>query len=242
MSILKQIDYTIHAGINQYRLDIIFEKFAILLQKVCNINMTVDELSIICNGKGYTSSSLDYTFKFGTIVLDWKKYSVEFTFNKDLVDIEHTIPEHMSSLTIDVDGDLKLKKARYVRRFTVKDKKDKNQSCDIYFTYDISKKLKMTTKVQYVFEHQLYDCFDLKELINPCLFLKDKQMFNETLIDFLLQCSTNTDMFYQIFEQYPPVIQNKNSCKIFINMFIQQYKSNLAALKDVLLTLKMYSI
>lgn len=89
---------------------IIFEKFAILLQKVCNINMTVDELSIICNGKGYTSSSLDYTFKFGTIVLDWKKYSVEVTFNKEIIDIEHSIPDHMSTLTIDVDGDLNLKK------------------------------------------------------------------------------------------------------------------------------------
>jgi hypothetical protein len=242
MPILKQIHDTIYAGNNQYRLDIVLEKFVILLQKSCNINMTVDELLFVCNGKGYTSSSLDYTFKFGTIVFDWKMYTVEFTFNKDLIDIEHTIPDHMSSLTINVDGDLNLKKARYVRRFTVKDKKDKNQSCDIYFTYDISKKLKMTNKVQYVFEHQLYDCFDLKQLINPCLFLKNKQIFNETLIDFLIQCSTNTDMFYQIFEQYPSVTQNKKSCKIFIDMFIQQYKSNLAALKDVLLTLKMYSI
>lgn len=155
----------------------------------------------VCNGKGDTNS-LEYTFKFGTIVLYWKKYSVEFTFNKELIDMEHSIPSHMLKLTVNVDGDLNLENARYIKWFNVENKKDTSQSCGIYFIYNISKKLKMTSKVQYTFEHHLYDCFDLKKLINPCMFLKDKQMFNETLIECLLQYSTNDDMFHQIFEQY----------------------------------------
>lgn len=240
MSILKQIKHNVYAGINNYSLyDTIFEKFRMLLQKICNITMTVDDYLFVLDRK--SSNSFMYKFKFGSIILHLAGY-IEFTFDKDLVDVDHSIPREMSYLIVKVDDDLNFKKARYIKRFRFDIKENKSYCCTIYITYNISKKIKMTTQVQYRFNYHFVTCFNLKNIVNPCMFLKDKQMFDDTLMDFMVQFSSNTGMFYQLFEQYPLVTTHKRSCKTFFNIFIKQYKSNLNSLKDTLLTLKMYSV
>lgn len=250
MSILTQIKHNVYSGIttynhehnvysslNEYGHNVIFKKFTTLLAKVCNLSMAVDDFLFALDEKG--RSSLDYKFKFGTISLNWDGYFVEFSFDKDLIDIEHSIPHEMSHLTIKVDGSLNFKQARYIKRFHIENKEKKDDYCNIYLTYNISKKLKMTTQLKYSFNYNLVNCFNLNNMINPCMFLKDKQVFNDTLMEFVIQLSTNTNLFYQLFDQYPIVTAHKRSCKTFFNIFIKQYKSKFGVLKDNLLILKM---
>lgn len=234
---LKQIKNNVYAGILN-RHEPIFERFTILLQKICNLTMAVDDFLFVFDEKSH--NSLKYKFKFGSIVLNWDGYVV-FNFDKVLIDVEHSIPHEMSYLIVQVDDYLNLKKARYIKRFNIENKENEEQYCSIYITYNISKKMKMFTQVHYVLNYHLVNCFNLKNIVNPCMFLKDKQMFNDILMNFMIQFSNNPAIFYQIFDKYPIVTADKRSCKDFFNIFIKQYKSDLERLKDTLLTLKMYN-
>jgi hypothetical protein len=241
MSILSELTYTSHAGANDHRNSIVFEKFAILLNTICKIH--INENSIL-DGTFFSYvrigfNSLEYKCKFCSISLNLVEATVIFNFEDNIIDVNHSIPLGMLCLQVKVDNDLKFKNAQYVKKFTVHKKEEDCSDCDIYLIYYVSKQLKFYTSVQYGFNYSLYTCFNFRKLFSPAIFLKDKKMFSEILMEVLNQYSNNSKEFHQIFEGYPSVTTQEDACEKFLNVYIKEYKSKLDVLRDNLLTLQM---
>jgi hypothetical protein len=239
MSILNQLKYTSHAGVNDHRHSIIFEKFSVLLKTVCNIDIDGIAYENFFSFARIGFNSLEYKFKFGSISLDFVENTVVFSFEDNILDVKHSIPSGMFRLHVKVDNDLKFKNAQYVKKFTVHKKEEDCSDCDIYLIYYVSKQLKFYTSVQYGFNYSLYTCFNFRKLFSPAIFLKDKKMFSEILMEVLNQYSNNSKEFHQIFEDYPSVTTQEDACEKFLNVYIKEYKSKLDVLRDNLLTLQM---
>jgi hypothetical protein len=243
MSILRQLIYKLEAGVNNHQHSIVFEKFAILLNTICKIH--INETSIL-DGTFFSYlrigfNSLEYKCKFCSISLNLVESTVIFNFEDNIIDVEHSIPSGMLCLHVKVDNDLKFKKAQYVKKFTVHKKEEDCSDCDIYLIYYVSKQLKFYTSVQYGFNYSLYTCFNLRNLFSPAIFLKNKKMFSEILMEMLNQYSNNSNEFQQVFDHYPSVTSQEDACEKFLNVYIKEYKSKLDVLKDNLLILKMAS-
>lgn len=241
-------------------------KLVILLQQICNVDLTNDPTPFIQTVASFgIAINIEYKFKYGTVSIIVDETSVAVSFFFILSKCKNIyIPFQSHHCYVDVDNNLNFKKAVFnyavhIVKTTIQSQPSSNyvgtllvtdpSYVTIYFQRVIDENHQISTFVSYQNHHSKHIVDGSHKEITPTElnqhYFQPNKQFEDFFVNVMRKYAAKPKQFDSVFVDYPThqnFMNNKQSAVIFLNLLSEQYFNNFYLIESNLLLLDMQEI
>lgn len=247
MTILEELKKSNDFELTQDLNNLVVDKLVSLFNHVFSFDISNTPVDNFVFEKNFLENQFKYTFEYGQVRVTTysDKLNVCFYFNSTMIPM---VPPGLTFGAIKVDDMLNYKQAIFQACF--------NFGSTIPYYPEITRSsfhvekifnahLEIETRLIYILRGANSGGVDFNLINFPKIFFENNNDFDTHLMKMLDYCSKNSNLFYDIFEEYPSheeIIKDPSEFNTFLSLFHTQYTKNKEYLNSKIILLDMQAI